>query len=76
MQGGRNSILPKEINTNRFLGDSPRVKIWKNHSCPSMGPKGGSVAMDSDGTPTVLKHFMRIDLRNAKTTLIHIVVKN
>jgi hypothetical protein len=22
-------------------------EIWKNHLCPSMGPNGGSVAMES-----------------------------
>ncbi len=35
MQGGKkNWILPK------------RWEIWPNHFCPSMGPNGGSVAMD------------------------------
>ncbi len=46
MQGGKNRILPKAINANRFL------EIWKNHFCPSMGPNGGSVDMDSGMTPT------------------------
>jgi hypothetical protein len=47
MQGGKNWILPKEINANRFFWDSHWLEIWSNHFCPSMGPNGGSVAMDS-----------------------------
>jgi hypothetical protein len=47
MVGGLNRLLPKEINANRFFGDSHWLKIWSNHFCPSMGPNGGSVAMDS-----------------------------
>jgi hypothetical protein len=47
MQGGKNWILPKEINANRFFWDSHWLEIWSNHLCPSMGPNGGSVAMDS-----------------------------
>jgi hypothetical protein len=46
MQGGKNWILPKEMNANRFFRDSHWLEIWKNHLCPSMGPNGGSVAMD------------------------------
>jgi hypothetical protein len=51
MQGGKNWILPKKINTNRFFWDSHSLEIWSNHFCPSMGPNGGSVAMDSDFQP-------------------------
>jgi hypothetical protein len=47
MQGGKSWILPKEINANRFFWDSHWLEIWSNHLCPSMGPNGGSVAMDS-----------------------------
>ncbi len=47
MQGGINWILPKEINANRFFWDSHWMEIWSSHLCPSMGPNGGSVAMDS-----------------------------
>ncbi len=47
MQGGKNRILPKEMNANRFFWDSHWLEIWSNHFCPSMGPNGGSVAMDS-----------------------------
>jgi hypothetical protein len=43
MQGGKNWILPKEINANRFFWDS-LAGNWSNHVCPSMGPNGGSVA--------------------------------
>jgi hypothetical protein len=48
MEGGKNWILTKEINANRFFWDSHWLEIWKkNHLCPSMGPNGGTVAMDS-----------------------------
>jgi hypothetical protein len=47
MQGGKNWILPNEINANRFFWDSHWLEIWSNHFCPSMGPNGGSVATDS-----------------------------
>ncbi len=36
MQGGKDWISLKDINKNRFFGDS---EIWKNHLCPSMGPR-------------------------------------
>ncbi len=53
MQGGKNWILPKEINANR---DSHWPEIWKNHLCP--GPTGGSVAMDSENiVPGFRVHF-------------------
>jgi hypothetical protein len=45
MQGGKNWILPKEINENRFFRDSHWLEIWKNPLFP--GPIGGSVAIDS-----------------------------
>jgi hypothetical protein len=47
MQGGKNRFLPKEMNANRFFWDSHWLEIWSNHLCPSMGPNGVSVAMDS-----------------------------
>jgi hypothetical protein len=47
MQGGKNWFLPKEMNENRFFWDSHWLEIWSNHFYPSMGPNGGSVAMDS-----------------------------
>jgi hypothetical protein len=47
MQGGKNWFLPKEMNANRFFWDSHWLEIWSNHFYPSMGPNGGSVAMDS-----------------------------
>jgi hypothetical protein len=43
MQGGKNWILLKEKNANRFFSDSHRLEIWSNP-----GPNGGSVAMDSE----------------------------
>jgi hypothetical protein len=48
MQGGKNWFLSKEMNANRFFWDSHWLEIWSNHFYPSMGPNGGSVAMDSD----------------------------
>jgi hypothetical protein len=47
MQGGKNRFFPKEMNANRFFWDSHWLEIWSNHLCPSLGPNGGSVAMDS-----------------------------
>jgi hypothetical protein len=47
MQVGKNWIFPKKINANRFFWDSHWLEIWSNHLCPSMGPNGGSEAMDS-----------------------------
>jgi hypothetical protein len=47
MQGGKNWFLPKEMNANRFFCNSHWLEIWSNHFYPSMGPNGGSVAMDS-----------------------------
>jgi hypothetical protein len=45
-QGGKNWFLPKEMNANRFFWDSHWLEIWSKHFYPSMGPNGGSVAMD------------------------------
>jgi hypothetical protein len=47
MRVGKNWIFPKELNANRLFWDSHWLEIWSNHFCPSMGPNGGSVAMDS-----------------------------
>ncbi len=47
MLGGKNWILPKEMNANRFFWASHWLEIWSNHLFPSMGPNGGIVAMDS-----------------------------
>jgi hypothetical protein len=49
MQGGKNWILSKEINANRFFWDTRWLEMWSNHLCPTMGPNGESVAMDSEG---------------------------
>ncbi len=58
MQEGKNWILPKEMNANRFFWDSHWLEIRSNHFCPSMGLNGGSVAMDSAGfTEPVLLTF-------------------
>jgi hypothetical protein len=47
MQGGKNRIFPKEMNANLFFWDSYGLEMWSTHFCPSTGPNGGSVAMDS-----------------------------
>jgi hypothetical protein len=64
MQGGKNWFLPKEMNANRFFWDSHWLEIWSNHFYPSMGPNGGSVAMDSDGKNLVW--FGQIERKLAK----------
>jgi hypothetical protein len=38
MLGGKNWILPKEINANRFFWDSHWLEIWSNHLYLSLGP--------------------------------------
>jgi hypothetical protein len=40
MQGGKNWILPKEINANRFFWDSHWLEIWSNHFCPEWRERG------------------------------------
>ncbi len=51
IQGGKNRILPKDMNANRFFWDSHWLEIWSNHFCPSMGPNGGSVATAQAADP-------------------------
>jgi hypothetical protein len=58
MQGGKNRILPKEMNANRFFWDSHWLEIWSNHFCPSMGTNGGSVAMDPGETAGSLSSLL------------------
>jgi hypothetical protein len=60
MQGGKNWFLPKEMNANRFFWDSHWLEIWSNHFYPSMGPNGGSVAMDSVQSVHNLLFFLLI----------------
>jgi hypothetical protein len=69
MQGGKNWILPKEMNTNRFFWDSHWLEIWSNHLCPSMGPNGGSVAMDYDrkDRPASLRPTPPVELNDHMT---------
>ncbi len=43
MQGGKNWILPKKMNANRFFWASHWLESWSNYFCPSMGPNGESV---------------------------------
>jgi hypothetical protein len=47
IQGGEIWILSKEIRANRFFCYSHWLENWNNHFCPSMGPNGRSMAMDS-----------------------------
>ncbi len=58
MQGGKNWILPKEKNANRFFWDYDWLVLWKNNLCPSLGSNEGSVAMDSE-FPEGRKPFCR-----------------
>ncbi len=60
MQGGKNWFLPKEIKANRFFWDSHWLEIWSNHFYPSMGPNGGSVAMDSGKPATSYRLYVPI----------------
>jgi hypothetical protein len=60
MQGSKNWILPKEMNANRFFWDSHWLESWSNHFSPSMGPNGGSVAMDSVDCVRVLTYPLRV----------------
>jgi hypothetical protein len=60
MQGGKNWFLPKEMNANRFFWDSHWLEIWSNHFYPSMGPNGGSVAMDSEDNKNEKNVFWRM----------------
>jgi hypothetical protein len=59
MQGGKNWFLPKEMNANRFFWDSHWLEIWSNHFYPSMGPNGGSVAMDSELMKERVTHHVK-----------------
>ena len=43
-----------KINANRFFWDSHWLEIWSNHFYPSMGPNGGSMAMDSGGRQSLV----------------------
>jgi hypothetical protein len=65
----------KEINANRFFGDSHWLKIWSNHFCPSMGPNGGSVAMDSEGIQTFFANItLKLQQYNLATINLHYLV--
>jgi hypothetical protein len=72
MQGGKNWFLPKEMNANRFFWDSHWLEIWSNHFYPSMGPNGGSVALDSgpDGTFKITQPLPRCT--SVCTMIVHI----
>ncbi len=67
MQGGKNWFLPKEMNANRFFWDSHWLEIWSNHFYPSMGPNGGSVAMDS-GVDILMAYCYFFDLFSSVLT--------
>ncbi len=71
MQGGKNWILPKEINANRFFWDSHWLEIWSNHFCPSMRPNRGSVAMDGLSIPIPLEPFLPPILQNLISLFIY-----
>jgi len=57
MQGGKNWILPKEINACKpFFCDSHRLEIWKNR--PSIGPNGGSGRLWTQISSRLGRHFL------------------
>jgi hypothetical protein len=70
MQGGKNWIFPKEVNANRFFWDSHWQEIWSNHFHPSMGPNGGSVAMDTGKTQPTARHTEHIPGRQNPGTYL------
>jgi hypothetical protein len=72
MQGGKNWFLPKEINAIRFFWDSHWLEIWSNHFYPSMGPNGGSVAMDSGDRTSDTLHKNTHPLRGVGRLVPHI----
>ncbi len=71
MLGAKNWILPKDLNANRFFWDSHWLEIWSNHLCPSIGPNGGSVAIDSVTSLLTknLLHHMPQKIKGKSTTL-------
>jgi hypothetical protein len=79
MQGGKNRILPKEINANRFFRDANWLEIWKNHFCPSMGPNGGSVTKGSGvlhlvcSPPIRLTEMHKIVVKHATYSTVHTI---
>jgi hypothetical protein len=80
MQGGKNWFLLKEMNANRFFCDSHWLEIWSNHFYPSMGPNGGSVAMDSCQRKQIMRVKFLISAciacyRNAKSCIFFEVRK-
>jgi hypothetical protein len=74
MQAGKNRILPKEVNANRFFWASHWLEIWSNNLFPSMGPNGRSVAMDSGVDPSIRRHSGI--LGTADEAVLNIVRKN
>jgi hypothetical protein len=77
MQGGKNWILPKYINANRFFWDSHWLEIWSNHFCPSMGLNGGSVATDSVlyhvTVPGNMSHLQYIHTHRLSVSRVHAI---
>ncbi len=71
MQKGKNWILPKEIIAKRFFWDSHWLEIWSNHLCPSMGPNGRSVAMESRGIEPIEQ---RMNLTRDNLKYIHYTI--
>ncbi len=80
MQGGKNWILTKDINANRFFWDSHWLEICINHLCSSLVPNDGSVAMPMDSVssdPAVLSFkssaISKIDFRSGRSTIERLV---
>jgi hypothetical protein len=75
MPGGKNWILLREMTGNRFFWDSHWLEIWSNHFCPSMGPNGGSVAMDSEGVVKATAYNRRTIVAYYVHSTTHVAVK-
>jgi hypothetical protein len=69
MQGGKNWILPKEMNASRFFWDPHWPEIGSDHLFPSMGPKGEIVAMDSQR----VSYFLNKDDASIKSLVLYLL---
>jgi hypothetical protein len=76
MQGGKNLILPKEMNANRFFWDAHWLEIWSNHFCLFMGQNGGSVAMDSARSNSTPAPLLKVTTRLTKSWLCAAIPSN
>ncbi len=57
MQGGKNLILPKEINANRFFWDSHWLEIWKYMYFPLWSRRDGEWLWTQFRPPSIWDHL-------------------